>query len=76
MKRQIAKVIWLCSYCENEVEIDDYGVSVCPICGEKILPCSQYDMNEVDCSRCDMEVIDLGELNCNKEIWEGCKNDD
>ena len=50
------KITEWCGYCENEVKIDDCGVSVCPICGEKILPCSQCDMDKVDCNNCVWEV--------------------
>lgn len=50
------KITEWCGYCENEVEIDDCGISVCPICGEKILPCSQCDMDKVDCNNCVWEV--------------------
>lgn len=33
-------VIEWCASCENDVEIPEETESLCPICGESILPCS------------------------------------
>ena len=45
-----------CSYCGNEVVIPVCGESTCPICGKPILPCSQCDMDKVDCNNCVWEA--------------------
>ena len=45
----------LCPHCNNEVQILINGISICPECGEKILPCSMCDMNSVNCNYCKWE---------------------
>lgn len=44
-----------CPHCENEVAIKAYGVSKCPECGKKILPCSMCDSDLIDCNHCPYE---------------------
>lgn len=34
-----------CDNCENEVHVRAYGISRCPDCGERIIPCSM-------CAKC------------------------
>lgn len=41
-----------CSYCGNEVSIKAYGISKCPECGKKILPCSMCDSDLISCDHC------------------------
>ncbi len=41
-----------CSICDSEVVIPAFRESRCPICGERILPCSMCDPDLVDCRRC------------------------
>lgn len=44
-----------CPCCDSEVDIPSFGVSYCPNCGERILPCSMCDANMHNCSRCPYE---------------------
>lgn len=44
-----------CSYCGKEVDIAPFGLSYCPNCGERILPCSMCDAFKVGCDRCPYE---------------------
>lgn len=44
-----------CPCCDTEVVIPSFGVSFCPNCGERILPCSMCDTDYIDCNRCPYE---------------------
>lgn len=41
-----------CSCCDTEVVIRSFGVSFCPNCGERILPCTMCDTDYIDCRHC------------------------
>lgn len=44
-----------CPCCNTEVVIPSFGVSFCPNCGERILPCSMCDTDYNDCRKCPYE---------------------
>ncbi len=44
------KTFEMCPECGSEVEIDAYGASRCPICGNRIVPCSMC--SEEQCNHC------------------------
>lgn len=47
--RDLVTVEW-CSTCEEESVILAVGESICPVCGERLLPCSMCDNRECrDC---------------------------
>lgn len=50
----------VCSYCDQQVEIADTGISKCPNCGKWISPCSMCNMDEVDCKNCMSRIIAKG----------------
>ena len=47
------RIMKYCVY--NEVQILISGILICPECGEKILPCSMCDMDNVNCNYCRWE---------------------
>lgn len=44
-----------CPCCDTEVNIEPFGISFCPNCGEPILPCSMCDTDYIDCRDCPYE---------------------
>jgi DNA-binding Xre family transcriptional regulator len=44
-----------CSSCQSEVEIPIGRASQCPHCGAIIKPCSQCDMDKVQCDSCALD---------------------
>lgn len=55
----MAKVIELCPYCEQEVELEpiSYVLQRCPQCGAQIRACSLCDCDIVDCSKCQKKYV-------------------
>ena len=49
------KVWEQCYHCNTEVKIPNDKASKCPECGNRILPCSMCNMDEVKCSKCPYE---------------------
>jgi len=56
-KEKWGKTSEVCPYCDQQVEIDDTGISKCPNCEKWISPCSMCNMNEVDCDNCMSRII-------------------
>lgn len=51
------KVYEYCSYCENEVILDnEFKVQVCPDCGHAIVPCSICPLDSC-CTNCPLDVL-------------------
>lgn len=41
-----------CSFCGKDQSIPAWKTSTCPTCGERIVPCSMCDNDNIDCNKC------------------------